>query len=191
MEKIDTDYKQWNLEVHAKLFKPFNHDCAPLSSLVNERERRLGTSQSLCWMTLSCTCYADLAAPTTLTLRLAAERIEKRCSRSWLPWSHRQTQKLAWLSFQTVTPDSLKHHKNKLQPGLHLHVFGPSSHVPPVELQLRHNPVYTVQFSPLQSLSHSHMSGWWLHRPWVHGTLHSLMVSQLTPSGIYVEGQNT
>ena len=32
MEKIDTDYKRWNLKSLAKLFKPFNRDWAPLTS---------------------------------------------------------------------------------------------------------------------------------------------------------------
>ena len=31
MEKIDTDYKQQNLKIYAKLFKPFKRDCAPLN----------------------------------------------------------------------------------------------------------------------------------------------------------------
>ena len=30
MEKIDTDYKQRIEKFWPKLFKPFNHDCAPL-----------------------------------------------------------------------------------------------------------------------------------------------------------------
>ena len=41
MEKIDTDYKQRNLKSLAKLFKPFNRDWAPLSSVwlaVNKME---------------------------------------------------------------------------------------------------------------------------------------------------------
>ena len=33
MEKIDTDYKRRNLKSLAKLFKPFNRDWAPLSTL--------------------------------------------------------------------------------------------------------------------------------------------------------------
>ena len=31
MEKIDTDYKQQNLKIYAKLFKPFKRDYAPLN----------------------------------------------------------------------------------------------------------------------------------------------------------------
>lgn len=70
----------------------------------------------------------------------------------------------------------------RFKPGLHLHVLGPSSHVPPTELQLTQGPVYVVHCpSGPQLVSHSQTSGRWVHLPCGQVTLHSLIVSQCRP----------
>lgn len=76
-----------------------------------------------------------------------------------------------------------KRKSQKPKPGLHLHVLGPSSQVPPSELQFEQAPTYFVHF-PLgpQPGTHSHSYGLLEQCPFSQGTPHPLMVSQWLPS---------
>ena len=76
-----------------------------------------------------------------------------------------------------------KRKSQKPKPGLHLHVLGPSSQVPPSELQFEQAPTYFVHF-PLgpQPGTHSHSYGLLEQCPFSQGMPHPLIVSQWLPS---------